>query len=103
LNLSDRGVLLVTFLLALGLGVLLLLARAGWRRSSWRWHYRGLDSTPHYGGRDAEPEPAVGNVPDALQWWLGGEAGNGSNGSARDDDEAITVTPRSGADAPTGT
>jgi hypothetical protein len=84
LSLSDRGVLLGTFLLALGFVVVVLLVRAGWRRSSWRWRYRGKD------------------VPDALQWWLDQDTALGSNGTAKDDAEAVTVAPRPGADAPTG-
>jgi hypothetical protein len=102
LSLSDRGVLLGTFLLALGVGVFVLLARAGWRRYSWRWRYREFDSTPRR-RRDAERETTVEELPDAMQWWLGGEAANGSHGTAKDDSEAVTVARRSGADAPTGT
>jgi hypothetical protein len=96
LSLSDRGVLLVTFLLGLGVGAVVLLGRAAWRRSSWRWRYRGL--LPHRLGRDAEPDLASENVPDALRWWLGDHEANGSNGSEA---EAVTAAPRS--DAPTGT
>jgi hypothetical protein len=101
LSLSDRGVLLVTFLLGLGVGAVVLLGRAAWRRSSWRWRYRGL--LPHRRGRDAEPDLASENVPDALRWWLGDHEANGSNGAAKDDAEPVTVTQRPGPDAPTGT
>jgi hypothetical protein len=100
LNLSDRGVLAATFLLALGVGVLALLGRRFWRRLSLQRRYRG-EMIAHY-GREAEPGAAAEDVRDALQWWLGGEAGNGSNGTAKDA-EALSATPRSGADAPTGT
>jgi hypothetical protein len=92
LNLSDGGVLLVTFLLALGIGVLVLLARAFWRRLSLRRHHRRSHSSPGI----------VEDVPDTLQWWLHDDTTNGSSGTTRDGAEAITVTPRSGADAPGG-
>ena len=101
LSLSDREVLLVTFLLGLGVGAVVLLGRAAWRRPSLRWRNRGL--LPHRRGRDAEPDLVGENVPDALRWWLGDYETNGSNGAAKDDAEAVTVAQRSGADAPTGT
>jgi hypothetical protein len=92
LNLSDGAVLLVTFLLALGLGVTVLLVRAaGHRRFSLRWRNRWAHSSP-----------PVEDVPDVLQWWLHDDASNGSNGATKDNADAITVTPRPG-DAPTGT
>lgn len=93
LNLSDGGVLLVTFLLALGIGVVVLLLRSVWRRHALRRHYRRAYSAPR----------VVDDVPDTLQWWLHDDATNGSNGTTRDDGEAITVPPRPGADAPTDT
>jgi hypothetical protein len=102
LSLSDRGVLLGTFLLALGVGVFVLLARAGWRRYSWRWRYRDFDSTPRR-RRDAEPGTTVEEVPNLLQWWLDDGAAKGTNGAAKDDAEAVPAAPRSGVDAPTGT
>jgi hypothetical protein len=102
LSLSDRGVLLVTFLFALGVGVIVLLARAVWRRYSWWWRYREADSTPRQ-NRDTEPDQTMEDLPDVMHWWLGTSAANGSNGSAREDAEVVTVARRSGADAPTGT
>jgi hypothetical protein len=90
-----------TFLLALGVGALLLLGRAVWRRYGWRWRYREYDSTPRR--RKAESGTTVEDLPDVMHWWLGSEAANGSNGAVQGEAEAVTTAPRSGADAPTGT
>jgi hypothetical protein len=101
LSLSDRGVLLVTFLLALAVGVLVLVGRAAWRRYAWQWRYREYDPTPRR-RRGAKSETPVEELPDVMHWWLGGEAASGSNGGPKADSEAVTVMPRPGADAPTG-
>ena len=87
-GLSNRSVLLIAFLVAVGAGLLALLVGAGWRRL---WWWRRYHSYPTGGPpTEVRPQPVRATL-------------NGSNGAAADGAEPVTVATGRGADAPTGT
>jgi hypothetical protein len=91
-------VLVLTFLLAIGAGVLLLLARAVWRRLSWwrQYHkYTSNSRAAHEPGSGRRGGPTAGTWPDDIKV-------NGANGADGAASESEPTTLVSGADVSTG-
>jgi hypothetical protein len=104
-NLSDRGVLLLTFLLAIAAGGAVFLVRACWRRLRLVSLARRLKAS----GWIQEPEHFE-DMQTVLQPWLLGPdpepSANGTNGSYGTNGEPIPGSERewvASGDRPTGT
>jgi hypothetical protein len=99
-GMSTRSVLMLAFVVAVGAGLLALLAGAGWRRI---WWWRRYHSYPASGRSSSEGAsgPRAARMPAVPEPSPAHAEANGSNGAAAGNGEPVTIVTR--ADAPTRT
>lgn len=97
-SLSNRSVLLLTFMATIVAAVLALLARGLWRRVWWWRQYHKYSGGHRARHDDAALQARATLVPP----WPADGTTNGSNRAVHDD-EPETIVSRAGADASTGT